>query len=81
MITNERQYRITNSELEKFKSSLATLDVDIRLSGVQNDREAMVHRAALTSRVEEFAQLVSDYELLQEAKAETLSSMVRNQSK
>lgn len=70
MITNERQYRITKSELESFKSALAALDAETRKSSSEPDREARVHRAALASQTEEFTQLVAEYESLQEAKAE-----------
>jgi transcriptional regulator with XRE-family HTH domain len=65
MITNERQYRITKSELETFKSALTRLDAE-----AAGDREARVHRAALASQVDEFSALVAEYDSLQEAKAE-----------
>jgi transcriptional regulator with XRE-family HTH domain len=63
MITNERQYKITKAELGRLQAALGELDQVISKSP-DVDPVDQVHRASLASQVEEFSQLVTEYEQL-----------------
>jgi transcriptional regulator with XRE-family HTH domain len=69
MITNERQYRISKAALTRHQTALEELDRS--LTATQKDDPVMeVHRAALASQVEEFEQLVREYENLVDRKTQ-----------
>ena len=65
MIANQRQYRITRAEADKFQVALAHLDV------VESHRSApmrQIMRDAMESQIEELREQLADYEALRDGK-------------
>jgi transcriptional regulator with XRE-family HTH domain len=73
MISNERQYRITKAEAEKFKLTLSDLEkggadrTDIHPRLIQAEREA------LQSQLDELNEEISEYELLKSGKVQVIT--------
>jgi DNA-directed RNA polymerase specialized sigma subunit len=65
MIKNERQYRITKAEAEKFELSLAKLDETSIQSEEVHPLLLQVKKDALQSYIDSLREEIKDYELLQ----------------
>ncbi len=65
MITNERQYRISKSEIERFEQALAKVE-DQHRSEHPKMRKAM--RASLESQLQELKEEVAEYEALRDGR-------------
>jgi chromosome segregation ATPase len=64
MIKNERQYRITKTQLEEFEEQLRSLRVAAETTGV-HPRIAQAQRDAVLSQLEELREGIDAYEALQ----------------
>lgn len=69
MITNERQYKITRSEAEKFKGALAGFEVAAAARANVHPRLLQAEREALESQLEDLQVELDSYEALQDAEA------------
>jgi transcriptional regulator with XRE-family HTH domain len=71
MIKNERQYRITKSQVETFRKALSTLDERTSDSG-SGDLKLEVQRAALRSQLSDLETEIGEYESLRDQDSQTL---------
>jgi HTH-type transcriptional regulator / antitoxin HipB len=74
MISNERQYSITKSELKKFEASLEKLEQES--ASTMDLNEQMKHRLyldAISSQIESFREEIKEYEWLKSGKVERLN--------
>lgn len=69
MITNQRQYRITKTEAERFEQALAQLDT---VEGHRSDRMRRIMRDAMDSQLEELREQLAEYEALRSGKIAVL---------
>lgn len=69
MITNERQYKITRSEAEKFKGALAGFEASAAERANVHPRLLRAEREALVSQLEDLQVELESYEALQDAEA------------
>ena len=74
MITNERQYRITRSQLEKFKKTLSSFDIKEFVSRGRPVQLAKAEFQALQSEVENLTAQTRDYESLKSGEVEVLKA-------
>jgi ribosome-binding protein aMBF1 (putative translation factor) len=68
MIKNERQYRITRAEAEKFRRVLAKLAAGAGRQGQLHPRLARAEREALQSQLDDLQQEIREYEDLKAGK-------------
>ena len=61
MIYNERQYKITTKQIEKFKKALSDVDV-----GVEPEWLAVAQQNALKSQIDDLQAQVTEYELIKQ---------------
>jgi HTH-type transcriptional regulator / antitoxin HipB len=74
MISNERQYSITKSELKKFEASLEKLEQES--TSTMDLNEQMKHRLyldAISSQIESFREEIKEYEWLKSGTVERLN--------
>ena len=74
MISNERQYAITRSELKKFEASLA--GIEQKITSVMNLNEQMKHQLyldTLSSQIDSFKEEIAEYERLRSGTVQTLN--------
>lgn len=64
MIKNERQYRITKSEADRFEKALATWDADPSTRGLDEPLLQTAQRAALKSQLDDLKKELREYESL-----------------
>lgn len=64
MISNERQYRITKSEAERFKAAIASLEDDAELRADIHPRLRQAEREALESQLDDLLTELAEYERL-----------------
>ncbi len=74
MITNERQYRITNAQLNKLKAAFEAFDLKEAAARTGFDVLAKAERDALESQVEDLAEQVNEYEALKSGSVGTLKA-------
>lgn len=74
MITNERQYRITRSQLEKFKKTLDSLDIKEAIKRGKPTQLAKAELNALQSEIENLTLQVREYESLKSGEVEILKA-------
>jgi HTH-type transcriptional regulator/antitoxin HigA len=82
MITNERQFRISRAQLEKFRSTAGAFDHNEAAKRSGSPILARAEQAALQSQIEELAEKLREYEALQSGtvsvfKADSLSALPR----
>ena len=63
MISNERQYRITKAQAEKFRNAIADLDKAEPQEGV-HPRLMQAQRDAMQSQLDEMLEEIAEYEHL-----------------
>jgi transcriptional regulator with XRE-family HTH domain len=73
MISNERQYRITKAEAERFRRTLAELEMDGRHQEGVHPRLVQAQREALQSQLDDLLQEIREYEELRAGKIPVLS--------
>ena len=74
MISNERQYAITRSELKKFEASLA--GIEQKITSVMNLNEQMKHQLyldTLSSQIDSFKEEIAEYERLRSGTVQKLN--------
>lgn len=74
MITNERQYRITNAQLRELKAALEAFNLKEATARTRSAILARAERNALESQVEDLAEQVSEYEALKSGAVGTLKA-------
>jgi transcriptional regulator with XRE-family HTH domain len=72
MIKNERQYRITNAEAEKFERALAELDASMRQPSDVHPLLRKAERDALASQLGDLLAQLREYEALKEGRQAVL---------
>lgn len=73
MITNERQYRITRSNADKFQKALNAFDSDARVRDGVHPRLVRAQREALESQLEDLNAEIAAYERLKSATPSVIS--------
>src|SRR5258708_18154455 len=73
MISNERQYRITKAEAERFRRTLAELETDGRDQEGVHPRLVQAQREALQSQLDDLLHEIREYEELRAGKVPLLS--------
>ncbi len=76
MITNDRQYKITNARLEEFRNALEMLPSDATVPKNVHPKIFNAHKKALVSQIDELSNQVLEYENLKAGK--TVISEIRN---
>ena len=74
MISNERQYAITRSELKKFEASLA--GIEQKITSVMDLNEQMKHQLyldTLSSQIDSFKEEIAEYERLRSGTVQKLN--------
>lgn len=79
MITNERQYRITRSQLEKLKMALDSFDINEIVKKGRPIRLAKAEHNALQSEVENLTVQIRDYESLKSGAVEIFKAYTLNE--
>ena len=74
MITNERQYRITHSQVEKLRGAVDSFDVKEAAGRANSDVLAKAELAALQSELENLSQQIQEYETLKSGSVEILKA-------
>lgn len=74
MITNERQYRITNSQVEKLRGAVDSFDVKEAARRANSNVLAKAKLAALRSEFENLSQQIQEYETLKSGSVEILKA-------
>jgi ribosome-binding protein aMBF1 (putative translation factor) len=69
MITNERQYRITKGEIERFEQALAKVGEQNK---TQHPKMRKAMRAGMESQLQELREEVAEYEALRDGKVTSL---------
>jgi len=64
MITNERQYKITRSQLESFVDALKPFDSAEGINKIKSDKLFKAEKDALESEVEKLSEQINEYDLL-----------------
>jgi len=80
MITNERQYKVTTAELEKFKRAVDSFDLKAVIERTNSKILAQAELDALSSEIEVLSDKIQEYELLKAGgirilKAESLEGL------
>jgi HTH-type transcriptional regulator / antitoxin HipB len=74
MISNERQYAITCSELKKFQSSLAELEQNSLVTmDINEQMRHQLYLDALNSQIDSFKEEIEEYERLKSGTIQSLS--------
>ena len=74
MITNERQYRITRAQVEKFKDAISAFDMKVAIEQTKSKILAKAELAALRSEYEQLSLQLHDYETLKSGTIEILKA-------
>lgn len=74
MITNDRQYRITRAQLERFTHTLESFDVNLVAEKTKSLKLAKAELDAINSESESLASQVQEYELLRSGSVEVLKA-------
>ena len=74
MITNERQYRISRSQLEKFKKAIESFDFEEVIREVNSKKLAKAQLDALQSEYDILYEQVQEYERLRSGAVEMLKA-------
>lgn len=74
MITNERQYHITGTQLEKLKQAIDSFDIRAATERTKSSVLAQAEMAALHSELENLSQQVREYETLKSGTVEILKA-------
>lgn len=74
MITNERQYRITKAQVEKFKAAIGVFDIKAAIERTKSRILAKAELAALRSEYEVLSLQLYDYETLKSGTIEILKA-------
>ena len=72
MIRNERQYRITKAEAEKFRKVLAEMRASAGQQGHLHPRLAQAERDGLQSQLDDLLQEIDEYEKLRDGRVSVL---------
>jgi len=74
MITNERQYRITKAQIEKFKTAIGSFDIKAATKQMKSEVLAKAELAALRSEYEKLFSQLHEYETLKSGTVEVLKA-------
>lgn len=74
MITNERQYRVSSSQLERLRGAVDSFDLREVARRVKSDVLAKAELAALRSEFENLSQQIQEYETLKSGSVEILKA-------
>lgn len=74
MITNERQYRITNAQLEKFRKAIDDFDIKAVIKQTKSKVLAKAELEALRSEYENLSMQIHEYETLKSGTIEILKA-------
>jgi HTH-type transcriptional regulator/antitoxin HigA len=74
MITNERQYRITKAQIERFKASIGAFDIKAAAERTKSKVLAKAELAALNSEYEVLSLQLHEYEALKSGTVEVLKA-------
>jgi HTH-type transcriptional regulator/antitoxin HigA len=74
MITNERQYRITKAQIEKFKAAIGAFDIKTATKQTKSKVLAKAEFAALQSEFEMLSMQLHEYEALKSGTVEVLKA-------
>ncbi|MBM4026731.1 MAG: helix-turn-helix domain-containing protein [Planctomycetes bacterium] len=74
MITNERQYRVTKTQLEKLRGAIRSFDVVAATEHLKSSVLAKAELAALRSECEALSQQIQEYETLKSGTVEILKA-------
>ena len=74
MITNERQYRITKAQLDRFNSALESFDVKLVSQQIKSKVLAIAELEALQSEHEKLMSEIHEYEALRSGAIEVLKA-------
>ena len=74
MITNERQYKITRSQLEKLKAAMGNFNFEEASKSVGSDVLAIAELQALQSEVDILEEQLDEYDQLQSGAIATLEA-------
>ncbi|MHC4646017.1 MAG: helix-turn-helix domain-containing protein [Planctomycetota bacterium] len=74
MITNERQYRITNAQLENFRKAIDDFDIKAAIKQAKSKVLAKAELDALRSEYENLSMQLHEYEVLKSGTVETLKA-------
>src|SRR3989304_1948190 len=74
MITNERQYRITSAQLEKFRKAIDDFDIKAVIKQTKSKVLAKVELDALRSEYENLSMQLREYETLKSGTVEILKA-------
>jgi HTH-type transcriptional regulator/antitoxin HigA len=74
MITNERQYRITSTQLEKFRKAIEDFDIKTAIKQTKSKILAKAELDALRSEYENLSMQIHEYEALKSGTTEVLKA-------
>lgn len=74
MITNERQYRITKAQIEKFKTTIGDFDIKAATEQTKSKVLAKAELEALRSEYEKLSSQLHEYETLKSGTVEVLKA-------
>ena len=74
MITNERQYRITRAQVEKFKEAIGAFDIKAATKQTNSKVLAKAELAAMQSEFEQLSKQLHEYETLKSGTVEVLKA-------
>lgn len=74
MITNERQYRITKAQVEKFKTAIGSFDIKTATKQMKSKILAKAELEALRSEYENLSSQLHEYETLKSGTVEVLKA-------
>jgi len=74
MITNERQYRITKAQIEKFKEAIGAFDIKAATEQTKSRTLAKAELAAMQSEFEQLSKQLHEYETLKSGTVEVLKA-------
>ena len=74
MITNERQYRITSSQIQKLKTAIDGFDIKVRIDRTKSKILANAELQALRSEYENLSKQLHEYETLKSGTVEILKA-------
>lgn len=74
MITNERQYRITKAQIEKFKTAIRAFDIKAVTEQTKSKTLAKAELAAMQSEFEQLSTQLHEYEALKSGNIEVLKA-------
>ena len=74
MITNERQYRITKAQIQKFKEAIGAFDIKTATKQTKSKALAKAELAAMQSEFEQLSKQLHEYETLKSGTVEVLKA-------